>query len=80
MKQSMEKLQKMKPEDYTSLMRVLFGLTTPSPLDVEAECDGGIQWVDTSLNESQKEALKVSLAARELALIWGPPGALTKRN
>ncbi|RYP01108.1 hypothetical protein DL764_006307 [Monosporascus ibericus] len=78
MNQAMERLQKMGESEYTSFMRVLFGLCTPSPVSQSLGSDteyGNIDWIDPSLNESQKEAIRFALASREIALIHGPPGA-----
>ena len=74
----MTKLQKMQEGEYSSLIRVLFGHESPSPVpenlnDLE-EAIGKVEWVDESLNDSQKEAIKFALASREVALIHGPPG------
>jgi len=74
---TMEKLQKMAESEYTSFMRVLFGLSTPSPVPSQLDKDpefGNIEWHDPTLNESQKDAIRFSLASREVALIHGPPG------
>ncbi|RDW77162.1 DNA-binding protein SMUBP-2 [Coleophoma cylindrospora] len=69
---NMMKLQKMKSEEYSSFVRVLFGLTTPSPVEeISISPDA---WVDPSLNESQKDAIRFALGSREIALIHGPPG------
>ncbi|RDW64090.1 DNA-binding protein SMUBP-1 [Coleophoma crateriformis] len=69
---NMMKLQKMKSEEYSSFVRVLFGLTTPSPVEeISIPPDA---WVDPSLNESQKDAIRFALGSREIALIHGPPG------
>ncbi|KAF8314019.1 P-loop containing nucleoside triphosphate hydrolase protein [Clavulina sp. PMI_390] len=52
------------------LVQVLLGITKPSdPLPT-----GDIEFLDTSLNDSQKEAVKFTLQAPEVALIHGPPG------
>jgi DNA polymerase alpha-associated DNA helicase A len=72
MNQTMGRLLKMKSDEYSSFVRVLFGLTSPSPEDQSLV--GEVEWVDDSLNESQKEAIKFALASREMALIHGPPG------
>ena len=66
----MERLQKIKSDEYSSFLRVLFGLTSPS---LVAE-SGDIEWIDPSLNGSQKDAIKFALGSREVALIHGPPG------
>ena len=64
----------MKEEEYSGFVRVMFGRTSPSPVQEEKE---EIEWVDQSLNESQKDAIKFALASREVALIHGPPGVST---
>ena len=67
----MERLKKMDQSEYTTLTRVLFGLDTPTP----ASQDGlKVEFVDQTLNDSQKDAVKFALASREVALIHGPPG------
>ncbi|EEY18569.1 DNA-binding protein SMUBP-2 [Verticillium alfalfae VaMs.102] len=79
MNQTMEKLQKMPEAEYSSFMRVLFGLSSPSPTPVDLAADGDfgkLEWVDPSLNDSQKDAIRFALASREVALIHGPPGLI----
>lgn len=73
----MEKLQKMAESEHSMFMRTLFGLSSPSPLPADLSSDpdvGKLEWVDPSLNESQKDAIRFALASREIALIHGPPG------
>lgn len=75
---ALERLSKMGENEYTPLMRVLFGLGSPSPLpanleDVETGA-GKIEFFDPTLNASQKDAIRFALASREVALIHGPPG------
>ncbi|EFR01924.1 DNA-binding protein SMUBP-2 [Nannizzia gypsea CBS 118893] len=72
MNMTMMKLEKMQESEYSQLIRVLFGHTTPSPLDFESV--GQLEFMDGSLNGSQKEAIRFALASREIALIHGPPG------
>ncbi|KAK0119191.1 hypothetical protein ONS96_012255 [Cadophora gregata f. sp. sojae] len=76
MNQTMNRLLKMNPDEYSSFVRVLFGLTTPSPVSGDlSEGEGGkLEWVDPSLNDSQKDAIRFALASKEVALIHGPPG------
>jgi DNA polymerase alpha-associated DNA helicase A len=77
MNQTVTKLGKMREEEYSGLIRVLFGLSSPSPVqETDAGVQEGFEWVDESLNDSQKEAIKFALASREVALIHGPPGVL----
>ena len=73
----MEKLQKMTEPEYSSFIRVLFGLSSPSPVAQDLTKDenvGQIDWFDPTLNDSQKDAIRFALASREIALIHGPPG------
>jgi DNA polymerase alpha-associated DNA helicase A len=74
MNQTMQRLQKMKSDEYSSFVRVLFGLTAPSPVSEDLSEVKELEWVDPSLNDSQKDAIKFALAAKEVALIHGPPG------
>ncbi|KAL7943451.1 P-loop containing nucleoside triphosphate hydrolase protein [Trichoderma barbatum] len=77
MNQTMEKLQKMGEAEYSSFIRVLFGLSTPSPVPQDLTTSdevGNIEWIDPTLNDSQKDAIRFALASREVALIHGPPG------
>ena len=80
MRQTMTRLQSLTESDYTPFMRVLFGLSSPTPVPKNLDDPstglglGQIEWNDPSLNESQKEAVKFALASKEVALIHGPPG------
>ncbi|KAG5960715.1 hypothetical protein E4U58_004570 [Claviceps cyperi] len=76
MNQSMEKLRSLSEPEYSSFIRVLFGLSSPSSVACSGKKDemDKIEWVDATLNHSQKEAIRYALAAREIALIHGPPG------
>ncbi|KAH7329278.1 hypothetical protein B0I35DRAFT_448515 [Stachybotrys elegans] len=77
MRQTMEKLQKMTEQEYSSFIRVLFGLSSPSPVPQDPATDpavGQIDWINPNLNDSQKDAIRFALASREIALIHGPPG------
>jgi DNA polymerase alpha-associated DNA helicase A len=64
----------MKSDEYSSFVRVLFGLTTPSPVLGDLIEGKELEWVDPSLNDSQKDAIRFALASKEVALIHGPPG------
>lgn len=79
----MEKLQKMSESEYSSFIRVLFGLSSPTPVleDSSSDADvGTIDWLDPTLNDSQKDAIRFALASREVALIHGPPGVSVVRR
>ena len=76
----MTRLQSLSESEYSPFMRVLFGLSSPTPVPTNLDdpdkgsCLGTIEWNDPSLNESQKDAVKFALASKEVALIHGPPG------
>ncbi|KAI0845131.1 DNA helicase [Daldinia vernicosa] len=79
MKQTMERLGDMAESEYSTFTRVLFGLTSPSPVPADLARDseygeGKMEWFDPTLNDSQKDAIRFALASREIALIHGPPG------
>lgn len=78
MNQTMEKLKKLEERDYSNLIRVLFGMDSPTPvpsnLEQSESYPGPILFLDQTLNDSQKEAIRFALASREVALIHGPPG------
>ena len=78
MNQTMEKMEKMEQSQCTTLVRVLFGLDSPSPIsadptEIETQI-GPLNFFDPTLNDSQKDAIRFALASREIALIHGPPG------
>ncbi|KAJ5032383.1 uncharacterized protein L3040_008988 [Drepanopeziza brunnea f. sp. 'multigermtubi'] len=76
MNQTLNLLLKMKPDEYSGFVQVLFGLGSPSPVsgDLSGGDRGRLEWIDPSLNDSQKDAIRFALASREVALIHGPPG------
>ncbi|KAL8841503.1 MAG: hypothetical protein Q9170_000886 [Blastenia crenularia] len=75
---TMERLKKMEEKEYPTLMRVLFGLDTPTSvtqdLDDLNEESRNLEFIDPTLNDSQRAAVRFALASREVALIHGPPG------
>ncbi|TKA43950.1 hypothetical protein B0A49_12796 [Cryomyces minteri] len=73
MNQTMSKLQKASEAEYTPFIRVLFGLSSPTPVPPDNELRE-LDWIDPSLNDSQKNAIKFAMASSEVALIHGPPG------
>ncbi len=70
----MQRLQKMKSDEYSGFIRVLFGLTTPSPVSEDLSEVKALEWVNPSVDDSQKDAIRFALASKEVALIHGPPG------
>lgn len=85
MNQVMERLKKMEDKDYTSLIRILFGLESPTPVapkpdeSTETKVDK-IEFIDPTLNDSQKDAIRFALSSTEIALIHGPPGVSGRLN
>ena len=71
MNQVMEKLSKMEEREHTALMRILFGLDSPTPVTDDLK---DVEFFDPTLNDSQKDAIRFALASKEVALIHGPPG------
>lgn len=51
------------------LLSVLLGFSSPTVNAAPPPL-----WIDSTLNDSQREAITWSLRAAEVALIWGPPG------
>ncbi len=76
MNKAMESLEKLQEGQYSSLIQVLFGRSSPSPVpkDLDGPDAERIEWIDPSLNDSQRDAIRFALASREVALIHGPPG------
>ena len=77
MNQTMVKLQGMSESEQSIFIRVLFGHSTPSLVSQDLSKDpdvGDLEWIDPSLNESQKDAIRFALKSSEIALIHGPPG------
>lgn len=77
MNQTMEKLQAMSESEHSIFIRTLFGLSSPTSLSADLSSDpdvGNLEWVDPTLNDSQKDAIRFALASKEIALIHGPPG------
>ncbi|KAF5255075.1 hypothetical protein FANTH_290 [Fusarium anthophilum] len=67
----------VKLADEVTYKRVLFGLSSPSPVSEDLSKDEtvcNLEWFDPTLNDSQKNAIRFALLSREVALIHGPPG------
>lgn len=69
----MTRLQRMNESEYSPLTRVLFGQSSPAPVS-PSDLEKPVEWIDPSLNDSQKDAIRFALASREIALVHGPPG------
>ena len=68
---TMERIKKMEDKDHSTLLRILFGLEKPTPIQQASE---KIEFVDPTLNDSQRDAIRFALTSKEVALIHGPPG------
>ena len=58
------------------VVNVLLGLSTPSRGTTVSD----LKFYDTSLNDSQKEAIRFAIGAKEIACIHGPPGELLEAS
>lgn len=78
MNQIMSKMRDMSTCEHTPFMRVLFGQSSPMAfcLATKNTSSGAseIDFMDTTLNQSQRDAVRFALEAGEVALIHGPPG------
>src|SRR6266496_1523664 len=70
MRDTMEKLRDTPVNELSSLANILLGRTKPSAVQDFID----IKFIDETLNDSQKDAVRFSLSAPEIALIHGPPG------
>ena len=72
MTQTITKLSKLTDSDFTSLQRVLLGISAPGSADFsKAE---HLSFINSTINDSQKSAIRHTLTAPEISLIHGPPG------
>lgn len=69
----MNKLLKMTSSEMTPFISTLFGHSSPTPVPSDLSTVK-VEWIDPSLNDSQKDAIRFALESREVALIHGPPG------
>lgn len=72
MNQVLLKLLKTPETSYTTLQNVLLGLSSPGTAEMNAFKD--VEFFDSTLNDSQKDAIRFALASPDVALIHGPPG------
>jgi len=72
MNQTLNILFRTPEQSYTSLQRVLFGVSPPGPPDPSLVKN--MQFLDPSLNPSQQDAIRFALSSPDIALIHGPPG------
>ncbi len=70
MKEAINTLRDVEEGRLSALRDILAGLKEPAP-SKEAEVK---KWYNEDLNDSQKQAVKYSLGARDFHLIHGPPG------
>ncbi|POS76833.1 hypothetical protein DHEL01_v204781 [Diaporthe helianthi] len=72
-----ETMERLSNSEHSIFMRVLFGQSSPTPIPENLDSNpdvGKLEWFDTNLNDSQRDAIRFALASREIALIHGPPG------
>ncbi|OAL39183.1 hypothetical protein AYO20_01501 [Fonsecaea nubica] len=72
MNQTLTRLLKAPESSYTTLQRVLLGLSSPGTAD--SSHSDKFDFFDSTLNPSQQDAVRFALGAPEIALIHGPPG------
>jgi DNA polymerase alpha-associated DNA helicase A len=70
MSDTMARLRDSPINDISPLANILLGRTDPSPVQELAD----VKFIDETLNNSQKDAVRFCLSASEIALIHGPPG------
>ena len=69
--QALTRLSQMSESDFTPLQRVLLGLSSPNPL-CPSKAGRDISFINPTINNSQKTAIRHALSAPELSLIHGP--------
>ena len=81
---TLEQLRGVPEGEHTSLVRVLFGAERPTPWPADLEDPqrgaGLVAFLDPTLNDAQRDAIRFALAAKEVALIHGPPGVRASRH
>ena len=70
MKDTMQRLFETSVNELNPLSKILLGISEPTEV-VEKQ---DIEFYDETLNDSQKDAVRMSLSAPEIAIIHGPPG------
>src|SRR5208282_5670732 len=70
MRETMERLRDTPINELSPLTNILLGRTKPSAVQELID----LKFIDETLNDSQKDAVRFSLSASEIALIHGPPG------
>jgi DNA polymerase alpha-associated DNA helicase A len=69
----MTHLKDMSSNELSPLARILLGQSAPSTLTDLLD----VKYIDNTLNDSQKTAVRFCLSVPEIALIHGPPGVVT---
>lgn len=70
MRETMERLRDTHISELSSLPKIVLGQMKPSAVQELID----VKFIDETLNDSQKDAVRFSLSAPEIALIHGPPG------
>ena len=66
----MEKLRDTPTEELSSLTQILLGQARPAHVNDLVD----VKFIDETLNDSQKEAVRLCLTVPDIAIIHGPPG------
>jgi DNA polymerase alpha-associated DNA helicase A len=69
---TMERLRDTPQDKLSPLSNILLGRSAPTKVEEIQD----IKFIDETLNDSQKDAVRYCLSAPEIALIHGPPGVL----
>jgi hypothetical protein len=70
MRDTMEKLKGTPTAELSSLAQILLGQARPSQVHDLVD----VKFIDETLNDSQKQAVRFCLSVPDIALIHGPPG------
>jgi DNA polymerase alpha-associated DNA helicase A len=70
MRETMERLRDTPINELSYLANILLGRMKPSAIQESID----LKFIDETLNDPQKDAVRFSLSSPEIALIHGPPG------
>ncbi len=68
-RQALDRAAAAKNDRLSELRSALLGLEKPKFTTTQ-----DLEWLDSSLNSSQREAVELALSAKDLAVVHGPPG------
>jgi DNA polymerase alpha-associated DNA helicase A len=76
MRDTMEKLKGTPTGELSSLAQILLGQARPSQIHDLVD----VKFIDETLNDSQKQAVRFCLSVPDIALIHGPPGVISQSH